>query len=250
MAKILLTGSTGFIGKYLLKLLETEQHDISTWEKNRDGNFNDSRIREKVLTKYKPQIVVHLAWPSLQKSEYTKDETHISFARETCDFLNTCTSKGARFISLGTVFERSTLDDANKYGIGKKLISDLISSNPDLDATWLVPSYIFSFEEEKPRLLGEISRISQPISTILKNPNLIQNWIEVRDVALALNFAINSNLRGVYNIESRANVTVKDFAEHFVKYQEKNSDFQVRSRELFLEKNTLFVESFTRLYLE
>ena len=69
---ILLTGSTGFIGKQLLQKLEKTTHSIAAISRNQmpngnniktiTGNITSNEKCQSEITQFDPDAVIHLAW--------------------------------------------------------------------------------------------------------------------------------------------------------------------------------------------
>ena len=72
---ILLTGSTGFIGKQLFKKLEETAHSIAAISRNQmptgnnikiiAGNINSNEKYQSEITQFDPDAVIHLAWEGI-----------------------------------------------------------------------------------------------------------------------------------------------------------------------------------------
>lgn len=142
MYKILLTGSTGFVGKHLLKYLGTLGYPVGTLSRQEFMNEDFSRLDNFLLelgpqpfqvTKEvytgEPDIVIHCAWPKID----LQSTDHLEFAEMTCNFYKECKQRGIRVINIGSSSEYGVkyepmkedmiCEPINTYGIAKLMVT-------------------------------------------------------------------------------------------------------------------------------
>lgn len=95
----LLTGGTGFCGRYVMEYLENLGYEVSnlTREEFEVGDWSKLDAR--------PDVVLHFAWPRLQNIQSME---HLDFARKSCEFLYECSRRGVRAVNIGS---------HNEYGV-------------------------------------------------------------------------------------------------------------------------------------
>jgi nucleoside-diphosphate-sugar epimerase len=214
MKRVLITGGNGFVGKALVCQLRTSRVPLYLWNREENGSLLDSTARKKTLDSHDFNTVIHLAWNSISDRDYDRNPQNIKFATATIDFRNEVLNRGSSFITLGTVFEELPLENGNLYQESKIRIAKECAKDSFEKTLWIRPTYIFSFSSLRPRILNAIS--NDP-SLEINNPDKLCDWIEVRDVASAIEHSLQLSDFGRINLSSGIKLSVRDFANRYKK---------------------------------
>lgn len=124
MYRVLTTGGTGFVGRHLMKYLGSLGYEIDNISK---AEFMHENFGQ--LDTFKPDIVVHCAWPKID----LQATDHLEFAELTCHFFGECKKRGIRVINLGSSSEYGVkyepmredmiCEPINTYGIAKLAVT-------------------------------------------------------------------------------------------------------------------------------
>ena len=100
MKTVLVTGSNGFIGKFLLPELSELDLNIYTLSRSNKlskvdfkGSFFDKQLVTNILKKIKPEVVIHLAWETTPSLFYSSKKNKKWSAR-TIEFIKEFYSYG------------------------------------------------------------------------------------------------------------------------------------------------------------
>ena len=120
MKKILITGSTGFIGSSLMKLFLLKKYDVFALTRK---NIKSSKIKyikadifdhkkiNNMLKKIKPDYLIHLAWEANPK-KYQNSNNNFKWLHSSLNlYQNFCKYGGSRALLTGSCAEY----DFNKY---------------------------------------------------------------------------------------------------------------------------------------
>lgn len=213
MKKILVTGGNGFVGKAVVKLLRESNYLVQVWDRKKDGSVLDGSSRLRILNSGEFQTVIHLAWNSISDKNYDRNMLNIEFAKETIKFRSEILSRGMEFVSIGSFFEGIPVKTENLYQKSKMEIATRFMEDSFHNTIWFKPTYIFSFSALRPRV---INAIANDPSFQIQYPENNCDWIEVRDVASAVEYSLQYNQRGRINLSSGINLNVKDFTRKFM----------------------------------
>lgn len=202
--KLLITGTTSGLGRYL-----HENLDSISWNK-------DTSDKEKALIKKEGvDIIIHCAFNSSQRVtsdslyEYIKDNVFLT--KELIDIPH----KRFIFISSIDVYpndnkkhrEDEIIDTNSVQGIYAltKLISESLVKNRSSNYLILRCSSLLGKYSRKNSLI-KIIKEESPILTL--SPNSSLNYILHADVLKFIQSAIKNNLQGTYNVASSENITI------------------------------------------
>lgn len=200
------------MGKALVSQLRNSNYSFDLWNRKEDGSILDSTARRKKLDSQEFYAVIHLAWNSISDKNYDRDELNTKFETETIKFRREIIDRDIKFITLGTVFEGLPIENGNLYQKSKLEIAKEFAEDSFTKTVWISPTYIFSFSLLRPRVINALS--NDPFIKI-RNPDLLCDWIEVRDVASALKNSLQFNEYGQINLSSDIILGVGDFANRF-----------------------------------
>ena len=244
--KIAITGSTGFIGKNVLKLLRDKSVEIIVLSRKFEKQFihkNISYIKHDFKKKHKltfsdigsPDILIHLAWSNLDNynaQEHITEELPNHF-----NFLNNLIQTGLRNIMVtGTCFEygikhgeineNEHTDPVTIYGyakdiLHKNLLALKIAKNFNL--TWTRLFYVFGKYQRSASIYSTFLNAIQNNDTKfpMSKGEQIRDYLHVETMAQYLiNIAISKKKHDIINVCSGVPKSIRCLVEE---WREKNN---------------------------
>lgn len=234
MKKLLITGATGFVGRYIVNEALQKSYDIhlivrnSTKAKALFGEkpkiyqlkeFNNKKELRKIIEVINPQYVIHLIGIIQEKKSDTFEKVHYEYSKVLYETLKDFSVEKIIHMSALGVGEKAP----SKYHITKlKAEKELIKTG--IPFVILRPSFI----------IGPEQLLFVKLRTILNNlPFLlfpdIRNYyfqpVDVRDVVECFLKAIDYNGHGIFELCGDEKVTLKDIVHDFGKHLGKNIIF-------------------------
>ena len=236
MKKILITGSTGFIGSTLIKFFLHRNYEVFALTRKKNKNslikyikadiFDHKRIN-KVLKKIRPNYLIHLAWEA-SPNKYQNSKANYKWLHSSLNlYLNFCKYGGSKALITGSCAEY----DFNNYHLKEKLIKKndytryslcketflhhalKISLIFNTKLVWARLFWIYGINQKKGRLIPDLINAAKSNKKILiRNPNSFINLLNVYDVSVALFKTFESKITGIINIADKKNIKVIDIA--------------------------------------
>ena len=246
--KVLVTGSTGFIGSHLIReLLKRKSNQIVATSRSMDKakksdwfskveyieyNFNDG-ISENLYEFFgKPDQLIHLAWEDL--SNYNSSSHIDEILPNHCDFIESMVVGGLKDVVVtGTCFEYGMIEGClsedidtkpeNLYAVAKdslrKFIVNLQKKNIFV-YKWIRLFYMYGEGQSKTSLMYLLDRA---IQTKEKEFNMsggdqLRDFLPIDEVVrnISLITKQNSHLNQVVNCCSGKPISVKNLVEHYL----------------------------------
>lgn len=256
--KILLLGGFGFIGKRFVKKFHSKYELIVFGMKNNlekcqlETQFSNIKVElgditnnvENIISKYKPEIVIHLAaLTGLVKCNNDKNKAFSINVNGTFNVIKGCIANKSRliFISSREVYgetlgnetkETDTLTPNNVYGVTKMIGEEMIKiahEKFNLTYTILRLTNVYGPEGDgygaqiiiKDALKGNV--------TILGGTQEI-NFVYVDDVVEIIDDVIHNSksFNETYNVGSNDNLTVKEFVDIVLKIIQKKVNIEYK----------------------
>ncbi|MDA9663307.1 NAD(P)-dependent oxidoreductase [Candidatus Pelagibacter sp.] len=239
MKKILITGSTGFIGFSLLKNLYSK-NEIYIILRSESKNFNKIKIFKKVniisykklnelnkkLKKINVDIVIHCATHYIKNHNYKDlselNKSNILFGNIILENLKIMKVK--KFINFSTVWEDydSIKDNSkNLYSAYKKSFSVLINYYskilPKLGFFNIMISDTFGENDNRLKIINVLKRNykSNKVTKIISK-NLFINLLNIKDIVRAIELIIKKNIKAdKYIIKNNFNYKILDIINAF-----------------------------------
>jgi GDP-4-dehydro-6-deoxy-D-mannose reductase len=247
--KILITGSTGLVGKALVKELEKNNIFYIIF----DRNFSDILNINDWLKYDNIDFVIHLASKTSVKESWEKPLDVLSFnINSTLCALEFCRIKSSKLIFLSSFLYKSKIGDFykendklfanNPYAKSKLECESLInfySINFGLIAIIFRPFNIYGYGQSESFLLGRIfSQISKSNIINIENDTSRRDFIYILDIVLAIVKILNINPKSsdVFNLGTGISYSVGEVLDLIKKVS--NTKFEVNNQKI-IRKNEI-----------
>jgi nucleoside-diphosphate-sugar epimerase len=232
---ILLTGTTGLIGKETIEPLINAGFTIYAVSSKLQIPHNcinwitvdlfDTRAMENNIKKIKPEYLLHFAWNT--KEGYLTSELNEKYVTSSMDLLKAFAENGGkRAVLCGTVFEYESLDKPLKednslnpttlYAKCKndlRIRAEIFSKENNISFGWGRIFYVMGHGENKNRLLPYIvDNLKNDRKAVIKSGPLVRDYMYSKDIAAAFVGFLTSDVTGCVNICSGKGISIKDFA--------------------------------------
>ena len=195
--RILITGSSGFIGSHLIQNFKNKNFKIlALYNKNKPKLFKSKNIRFlkhdiknfnqiSVIKKFKPNIIIHLAWKDIPNFTFKKSLENLN---QSINFLNSILNLDSckKIIVTGTSFENN-IDKNNFHFVwAKNSLREWLSykcKEKKIDLGWLRIFYVFGPGQRSkaliPYLYNSFKNNKKPV---IKNLFVLNDFIYIDDV--------------------------------------------------------------------
>jgi nucleoside-diphosphate-sugar epimerase len=245
MKKVLLTGASGFIGRYTIPILlgkgievhavfyplpiASEKHRNLIWHK---CNLLDSKKQSELMKKIRPDYLLHLAWYTIPGSYWDSTENIRWLQASLGLILNFFQNKGKRAVAAGSCAEydwnfghcheeKTPLRPSTLYGICKKNLYETIeyfSRQRKFSFAWGRIFSTYGPYEHTKRLIPSLI-----ISLLKRKPfacthgRQIRDFLYVQDVAEAFVALLDSKIDGPVNIASGRSIALKTLINYIAR---------------------------------
>lgn len=232
--KILITGATGFIGRYCLKLLKDSSFEIhaAARQEREDNeifwhkcNLLDKGSAVRLIRLVRPSYLLHLAW-NAEPNVFWSTPENLQWLSASLELLQAFAEHGGqRVVITGTCAEYdwrfgwcsediTPLKPGTLYGTCKNALQDILSSyshEKAISTAWGRIFFIFGPHEHPARLISSVtlSLLKGQIAACSQG-NQVRDFLHVADVASALVTLITSDLQGPINIASGRGISVRE----------------------------------------
>ena len=196
--RVLVSGSSGFLGLNLLKELSNTNLDIlGLYNKRKPQDVKSKNIKllkknikyfnsTKIIKKFKPNILIHLAWKDIPDFSLIKSRENLNLSK---NFIREIIKiKSIRkIIVTGSSFEEN-INSNNYYFVqAKKNLRDWLLSqckSKNIDFGWLRFFYVYGPKQKKTSLVPYlIETLKKKNIPSIKNLNNYNDFIFVDDVS-------------------------------------------------------------------
>lgn len=236
--KILITGSNGFLGSNICRILSKNHEVIALSRKFHSINFSnvtkvafdmtDFETLEKTFKEHQPDYVIHCAWIGANSSKEVNELWQIDNINLSSNILKLCQKYNVKnFMGIGsssefgdckTKFnENSFCKPHNMYGISKyafKLISENFCHQNNINYVWVRPVFTYGPNDVETRL------VPKTIISFLNNQNLklnscqtVVDYLYIDDFCSGIEEILNNNITGNVIISSNQETQVKSLVE-------------------------------------
>lgn len=206
--KILVTGASGFIGRYVCDATasqptSSEPLQLILWDRAINGDLHSPGAFETILAAAQPHAVLHLAWTQTGVPGYEHSKENDQWLATTIRIIDACKAADTKFIGIGSCIEKQG-NASTRYRKTKLAVFEHAQNVlPHERLTWLRPSWIVSVADHRPRILAELEQSRQRGGVFKpRQPDVAHDFVEIRDVASAIVTAIQGDLVGEQDIAS------------------------------------------------
>lgn len=275
--KVLLIGGLGFIGKKFLKKF-SNVHDIILYDKKEnvlkikekeqfknivleEGSIEEQKIFD-ILTKHKPNVVVHLAaLTGLKKCHENHEKAFKVNVFGTFNVLMACLRSDSKLIFISsrevygeTVKNKSSENDMlkpnNVYGITKMLGEQLVKTMSQiygLDYTILRLTNVYGPEGDMygAQIIIQDALNKKKIRILGGNQRL--NYVYVDDVVDLINLVLNDkrSSKQVFNVGSNDTITINEYVKEVMDLL--NEKVEIEFHPMRVTETSNFVPDLTKI---
>ena len=240
-SKILITGSSGFIGKILIKKL-SKKYKVFLIDKTKQGkkkNFHHINLKNKkklneFFSKNKVDTIIHLASEIFDDNENTIYENNTICAANVIALAKKFKVKQIIFTSTFSIYEKNydklikeseEPSTMNKYGLSKFDIEKNLKLLHNINVTvFRVPIVIGQSRSHRIGILFELIRKGWPIFLIDNGNNKIQ-FVSVDELNTAIEKTIGLKGFNIFNIGCSKSYSFRENLEYIVKKTNSKSKF-------------------------
>ena len=257
MSKILITGSTGFVGSEIVSKLSKNNKIYIILRKKRKLNFKNKKIYKiyfknfedlnRKLKKIKVDSVIHCATHYIKKHEFDDIqklcESNILYGNVILENIKKMNVK--KFINFSTVWENYDgikNNYFNLYSVYKKNFTNIINyySNiyKDINFFNLIISDTFGEKDKRKKLINILKEnYKKDMPTKILSKRLHINLLNVKDISNAVGILLNKKiLPGRYVLKNKQTFSVLDIVNKLNATSEKKIKIKWLSNKLIREK--------------
>jgi nucleoside-diphosphate-sugar epimerase len=239
MAKVLITGAAGFLGRHCLELLVDEQHEVHVVTRSATLSarpnlhihgvdlFEHAQVHELLRT-VRPSHLLHLAWVTAPAT-YRDSLANLDWLAASVQLLRAFAENGGQRVVMagscaeydwanGVCDETTTpLHPGSLYGICKNALREVLEGCAhccEISAAWGRIFYLYGPGEHPDRFVSYVTRsLLAGRSARCSTGTQRRDYIYVKDAARAFAMLLFSSVAGPVNIGSGAAVEVATLAQ-------------------------------------
>ena len=232
---ILVTGGSGFIGKYILKDLRKKKIKIyASYFKNKlkknkylkPIKIDLNQIKKKDIARYKIEKIIHLAWQNLENYHDVSHEKQILEKQKR--FIELVVKNGCKnLIIAGTCYEYGLISGkisentrcypVCSYGSGKNSLRQYVlklQKKFKFKLTWFRVFYIYGINPNKNTLTSILLKKNKIKTPIILNKKIERDYIDINYVSKIFVKILQKNRNyGIVNLSSGKKVSLKQLVK-------------------------------------
>lgn len=250
--KVLVTGSTGFIGKHSIAMLLERGYEVHTVTRQSSSvesfvhshqlNLFDKDAALKLINEIKPTHLLHFAWEATPGVYWTSLD-NLDWVEATLSLVKNFTASGGkRLVVAGTCAEydwshgvcvenKTPLIPATLYGTYKnatQLMLEAWSKQTKLSSAWGRIFSVYGPHEHPGRLIsGVIKNLLLDQKAICLSGNLIRDYLHASDIALGFVSLLESDQQGPVNISSGGGISLGQLVKQIGKKLDKENLLEI-----------------------
>ena len=236
MKRLLVTGASGFVGRYVLAALNEghesyEVHGLSRRAPSRQNGIFWHRAdllspgTDEIVKDISATHLLHLAWVTERRSYWTSDD-NLRWLEASTRLLRSFRAGGGNsFVGVGTCSEYAPSAERcselttpivpwSIYGASKAALASLAPSllGPDIAATWARLFYLYGPGEPGDRLVPRLLNVAASGGEINLHADHVRDYLHVSDVAKALLVLLDAQPNGAVNVGSGRGLSTRELA--------------------------------------
>jgi len=259
--KILLTGSTGFIGSELLKNLSNYNKVYITLRKKNKIKLNNKNIIKIYFKSYKNlnhkfkklkiDTVIHCATHYVKSHKFEDikkfSDSNILFGNIILENLKIMRVK--KFVNFSTIWENFDGKKDNYYNLYstykasfRKIINFYKKKNRDIKFLNLVISDTFGLRDKRKKIVNLLkTNYKRNLITKIVSKNLYINLLNVKDIVNAIELILKRNYKSdTYILKNKNDFKIYDIIKEIDKYSQKKLIVKWLSDKRIKEKSYQF----------
>ncbi|MFN7728242.1 MAG: NAD-dependent epimerase/dehydratase family protein [Bdellovibrio sp.] len=234
--RLLITGASGFLGKTVLRTAASQGVTVLGVGRRKLPDFQglyqamdleNSEARQKLLQDFLPTHVLHLAW-FVEHGDFWESSSNIDSMQMSLGFFEEfATTKGVRFIGVGTCAEydwcqpgpfseTAALKPDSLYGLTKKALFEILSHRAirqSVSFAWARIFYPFGPGESPKKLIPLLIKHAQAGQPLRLGPGTQKkDFIYVEDAATALLALVQSDVKGAINVGTGRGTSIREIS--------------------------------------
>ena len=220
MAKVLVTGATGFIGRHVVPKLTDEGWDVLIVSRGGSGqvalDLEDKEAISRFIASTRPDYLLHLAWDVTLG--YMENPGNLDWVANSLELLKAFSENGGkRAVFAGSCVEYdwrygfmseelTPLAQSSLYGIAKNALHNVAAAyaaRKGVSFAWGRVFFLYGDGEKKERLVPSlIDAFLRGRIPDLRYPDARRDYLHVDDVAAAFVALLKGQFEGAVNIAS------------------------------------------------
>lgn len=261
MARILVTGATGFVGSCIFDLLQQDGHDVYGTTKSRPNgtvvycNIEDRAGINALIGSVQPDIIIHCA----AISSVTSSESHEYYSANTVGTENILkaikdTGKKVRFIFISTagVYGNQDTDclseslcpkPVHHYGMSKFCCERVVHNYRDIvDYTIIRPFNIIGEGQSADFIVPKLSRAFAARDAVLRlgNIDVYRDYLDIEEACSIIRHItfMEDSIGEIYNLCSGVPVSLKELLALFRQFT--GHDIEIQIAPEFIRSNEVW----------
>lgn len=250
--RVFITGASGFIGRRLLKQLDSKKAQFLLLAKDKEenailkrfgfpvcaGNLNNLGLFKKRVIDFAPQVCVHLAWEGIPDYSFLMSKRNLDNSISLINFLADETDCN-KLIITGSCMEygktKGICKESDAFAINSFFswakcslytYADFVCKDFEIDLIWMRLFYVYGPGQRRGSLIPSIAHaLKAGHMPAIKNPYNANDFIHVDDVVSGLRIAVTKKVKpGIYNLGSGISTKAADvfkIAQEIMNYKEK-----------------------------
>ena len=205
--RILITGTTGMLGRHFLKVFKNKYYDVFTLNRG-DGDLLNYNFINSFLNSVKPDVIIHcIAETNLTKCEDSQNETLLLH----CGLTNYLSSYKSKFVYIST---DSVINPINFYSKSKYLGEEICFLNNK--NSMIVRTNIYGYKSSSGNSLAEwaLKKLEQK-EEIVGYSDVVFNAVYTKQLVNSVYRLINSECVGYINVGGNYSISKFDFLKKY-----------------------------------